>query len=165
MASKTFQAITGPKPKAIDPEHVKFMAMFMCTPEEIAMFYEFSERQLYRRLAKDPELRDAFHRGRAMGRRLLKKAQWDLAMAGDAGMLRWLGQNILGQSSRVTAVAEDLNPGKLDDALDVEFTEIFEEIDAEIKEEGLLLEHSDGATGTGDHSSGGTGPGNIVFED
>lgn len=140
----------GPKKAEMTEKEVQLMAMFMCPVIEIAAFYDFTERQLYRRFAQQPELRAAFDRGRAAGKRAIRLKQFKVAVEdGDVSMLRWLGQNLLGQSNKHTMMAEDLNPASMDDAVDGEFTELFAEIEEELKTDGTLIEHQSPETGTG----------------
>ncbi len=147
---KNWQGHGGHPPKAeMNVNEIKLMAMLMCPVADIAAFYEFSERQLYRRFAKEPALRLAFDSGRAQGRRMIRHKQFKVAVEdGDPGMLKWLGQNILGQSNRHTIVSEDLNLAHMDDALDVEFKEIFDSVDEKLKADGYLIEDrtADGGT-------------------
>lgn len=148
---KSWQGVGGgPKAVEMSENEVKLMAMFMCPVAEIAMFYGFSERQLYRRFAGEPKLRLAFDMGRAAGKRALRLKQFTVAVTdGDVSMLRWLGQNILGQSNKHTMTVDELNPVALEDALDVEFKEIFEEIEAELKADGHLIAHKVDGAGAG----------------
>ncbi len=127
-------------PTEITPNEVRLMSMIMCTISEIAAFYELSERQLYRRFAKDVALKKAFVAGRAQGRRMIRQKQFSLAVDdGDSSMLKWLGMNLLGQSAHHAVAAADLNTVMLDDAIDGEFEEILDTIDAEIEADGHSL--------------------------
>ncbi len=134
---KSFQGHGGgPVKIEISETEVKMMAMFMCPLFEIASFYNLSERQLYRRFVQEPELRTAFQMGRAQGRRMLRRKQFLVAVAGDVAMLKWLGQNVLGQSAKVSIMADNLNPAEMDDAIDAEFEEIYEAVDEELQTNG-----------------------------
>ncbi len=126
----------GPTPKDIDIKEVQSMAMYMCTVEETAAAFDLTERQFYRRMVQAPEIRAAFVRGRQEGRRGIKRKQYLRAVNdGDVQMLKWIGQNNLGQSSRHTRIIENLNPREMKDALDIDFDEIMEEIERDVGED------------------------------
>ncbi len=130
----------GPKPVAIGETEVRLMAMIMCPVGDIAAFYGFSERQLYRRFAQSPELRTAFAQGRAQGRRMLRQKQFTVAIKeGDVQMLKWLGQNVLGQSSRHSIKSDDLKAQEMDGAIDVEFEEVFDALDEQLRADGFEI--------------------------
>lgn len=137
------------------------MAMIMCTISDIAAFYNFSERQLYRRFASDPELKAAFKAGRAQGRRMIRQKQFTVAVTdGDASMLKWLGMNFLGQSNKHAVFAEDLNAAELEEVIDADFEELFDEIDEQLVADGHDIKHED--VGIGKVllvENGGSGPG------
>lgn len=129
----------GPVAVEIDPNEVQLMAMYFSPVEEIAMFYDISIRQFYRRLAQEPALRSAFNKGRASGKRAVRRKQFTVAVTqGDASMLRWLGQNVLGQSSKHVTMVDDLNKGEMREAQDVEFTEVLEAVNQQLIEEGII---------------------------
>ncbi len=147
---KSWQGVGGgPVPVSITPNEVQMMAMFMCPIADISAFFNISDRQLYRRFASEPILREAFSRGRAMGRRMIRRKQFEVAVkGGDVNMLKWLGQNVLGQSSRKSFISDELNPADMDDALDVEFEEIFEGVDEKLEAKGYAITDQSDKTGT-----------------
>lgn len=88
-------AKTGPKPKAVNADHVRSLAAIHCTLAEIAAVCGVSVDTLQRRFAKEIEI------GRATGRSSLRRVQWKAAEAGNATMQIWLGKQILGQKDVV----------------------------------------------------------------
>lgn len=129
----------GPLKVTITENEVLIMALFMCPISDIASFYNFSERQLYRRFAQYPELRSAFTRGRAQGRRMIRRKQFLVAMGGDPQMLKWLGMNVLGQSARHAVKVDDIKQHEMDSAIDVEFEEVFDKLDEELRADGYEI--------------------------
>lgn len=131
--------------KVLNAVEVQLMSMYFCTIEEIALAYQMTERQLYRRMAQDPSLRIAFQAGRAAGRRSLKRKQFQVAVnEGSEMMLKWLGQNELGQASNAARQTPGMDEEQMDDALDVEFEEIYGDV------EEVLNNHGIGPTATAD---------------
>ncbi len=86
----------GPVPVEIRLSEVSNMAMTMCTIPEIASFYDMSERQFYRRMAQQPEIRLAFRKGRDQGLRTFRQWQFDSGKEGSDAMRVWLGKQYLG---------------------------------------------------------------------
>lgn len=80
--------------KQIDPAQVEKLAALHCTLEEIGTIVGCSVDTLSRRFA------DAIEKGRAHGKASLKRRQYELAMAGNATMLIWLGKQHLGQRDK-----------------------------------------------------------------
>jgi hypothetical protein len=81
----------GRKLKPIDENLVKKLALIHCTMIEIAQICECSVDTLERRFA------DVINFGRANGKMSIRRKQYEVAMAGNPVMLKWLGQNLLGQ--------------------------------------------------------------------
>jgi len=84
---------TGRPPAVIDWELVGNLALVQCTQEEIAAVVGVSRQTL---LSK-PEFLDIYKRGIEKGKSSLRRAQWKLAMSGNATMCIWLGKQLLGQ--------------------------------------------------------------------
>ncbi len=78
--------------KEINEEQVKQLAAINCSYAEMAAVLDCSEDTLERRFA------GAIQKGRASGRMSLKRKQYEMAMKGHYGMLKWLGQQLLGQT-------------------------------------------------------------------
>lgn len=149
---KSWQGVGGgPVPVKMTTNEVQLMAMVMCPVADIAAFYGIKERQLYRRMAAKPELRMAFEQGRAHGRRILRQKQFQVAaITGDVQMLKWLGQNVLGQSAKHSVVTDDLNDGDIADAVEAEYHEVFDDIDVELAADGYDLTKPDNTVGKSD---------------
>jgi len=143
---KNWQGVGGgPVKTPMTPQEIQMMAMFMCPIDEIAAFYEFTQRQLYRRFAQEPELRMAFDQGRAAGRRMIRRKQFLRGVVdGDVAMLKWLGMNVLGQSTRHAIKSDNLDQVEMDDAVDAEFEEVFEKTKTMIK---AIEDGNDGGEG------------------
>ena len=81
--------------KEFDPDDIYQMAKEGCSVDDIATELGCSDNHIYNHYY------DVFKEGQAAGRRAIHRKQFEKAMEGDAGMLRWLGSNRLGQSDKV----------------------------------------------------------------
>lgn len=79
----------------IDPELVERMASIHCTMEEIASVVKCSVDTLERRFA------DVIGHARNKGKTSLRRKQWEVALMGNVPMLKWLGQQHLGQTDKI----------------------------------------------------------------
>tara|TARA_R110002153_G_scaffold1046_2_gene4924 strand:- start:1294 stop:1629 length:336 start_codon:yes stop_codon:yes gene_type:complete len=80
-----------PKIKDIDRELVWKMACMQCTLREIADVCNVSHTMIAKHFG------ELIEKGKSMGKKSLRRAQWDKAINGDARMLVFLGKNYLGQ--------------------------------------------------------------------
>lgn len=78
----------------IDPKLVERLASIQCTNEEIAAACGCSADTIELRFTGELE------KGRARGKRSLRRLQYKRAKAGSDTMLIWLGKNVLGQKDR-----------------------------------------------------------------
>lgn len=85
----------------IDPKLVERLASIQCTNEEIAMACGCSADTIERNFAGELE------RGRARGKRGLRRLQYKRARAGSDTMLIWLGKNVLGQQDKLDLTNSD----------------------------------------------------------
>lgn len=83
----------GRKKKDIDVSEVERLAAEFCTQGEIAANLHISERTIRGRA----DLKAAYERGQEEARVSLRRAQWQLAKAGNPSMLIWLGKQYLNQ--------------------------------------------------------------------
>lgn len=84
--------LAGGRPKVvINSEQVEQLAAINCSVEEIAAVMGCHKRTLERRFAA------VIKNGRDKGRMSLKRAQYTLALKGNATMQIWLGKQLLGQ--------------------------------------------------------------------
>lgn len=90
--------------KKIDPEQVKQLAMIQCSNAEMAAVLGCSHDVLERRFAS------AIKEGREHGKSSLKRAQYKLAMNGNATMLIWLGKQHLDQKDKTEYSGDSRNP-------------------------------------------------------
>lgn len=85
----------GRPKKELNEDDIYEMAKEGCSVDDIAVEMGCSDQLIYNRYY------DIFKEGQAAGRRAIHRKQFEKAMEGDAGMLRWLGSNRLGQSDKV----------------------------------------------------------------
>lgn len=85
----------GRPKKELKEDDIYEMAKEGCSVDDIAVEMGCSDQLIYNRYY------DVFKEGQAAGRRAIHRKQFEKAMEGDAGMLRWLGSNRLGQSDKV----------------------------------------------------------------
>ena len=85
----------GRPKKELNEDDIYEMAKEGCSVDDIAVEMGCSDQLIYNRYY------DVFKEGQAAGRRAIHRKQFEKAMEGDAGMLRWLGSNRLGQSDKV----------------------------------------------------------------
>jgi hypothetical protein len=79
----------------LDEDLIFQMAKEGCSVDDIATEFSVSDGLIYKKYYQ------TWKAGQAAGRRALHKRQFEKAMDGDPGMLRWLGANRLGQSDKV----------------------------------------------------------------
>lgn len=109
QASNATPPADGEKPKhpggrprkAISETQVFKLASMQATLKEMAAFFDCSEDTLQRRFS------DAIKRGQEVGKSSLRRMQFKAAREGNPSMLKWLGQQYLGQSDR----SENINVG------------------------------------------------------
>lgn len=85
----------APPRKELSESDIYQMAKEGCSVEDIAIEMGCSRELIYKRYY------EIFCEGQAAGRRAIHRKQFEKAMDGDAGMLRWLGANRLGQADKV----------------------------------------------------------------
>lgn len=83
--------MTTPKAKSIDRNIIYNLASVQCSIKEIAEAVGVSESFVKKRFMKIIE------KGRAEGRKSLRRRQYEKAMNGDSKMLVWLGKQWLSQ--------------------------------------------------------------------
>lgn len=85
----------GGRPKAnVDPVLVYELATLHCTKQEIARIVGCSIETLYARFS------EVMQDGEAVGKRSLRRLQWQQAEKGNVHMLIWLGKQLLNQKDR-----------------------------------------------------------------
>jgi hypothetical protein len=93
----------------INVDELEKLARLQCTEAEVAAFFQCSERTVIRYLnnRKFPEYREAWERGRALGRMSLRRLQWQHANGKGASAVQMtihLSKHWLGESERALAV-------------------------------------------------------------
>lgn len=84
----------------IDAKQVEELAKIHCTNAEIAAVLGCAESTLTERFSEDLE------KWRAVGKKSLRRLQWDLAETGNPTMLIWLGKNQLGQTDKTDLTSD-----------------------------------------------------------
>lgn len=86
--------------RIIEAKEMESLASLQCTQQEIAAFFRVSHQAVEKALKK-PDLREAYERGLHSGRISLRRAQFKLALDGNATMQIWLGKQLLGQRDKM----------------------------------------------------------------
>ena len=86
----------GRKPAQIDLLELEKLCSLHCTDEEIAAWFNVSERTIRNR-RKQPEFARVMRRGKAKGCISVRRAQMRLLEAGTGPVTIWLGKTLLGQ--------------------------------------------------------------------
>lgn len=94
----------GRPQKPVDARMVKDAIAHGNTVDDAAKILGVSKDTLERRFSAEIEL------GRAEMRSSLRKKQYEMAIAGNVGMLVWLGKNLLGQAEKVEHTGRDGGP-------------------------------------------------------
>lgn len=102
----------GRPERPIDIQLVRGLASIGCTDDEICILVGCCRQTLHTRKQADPELLDALEIGRAEMKISLRRKQLTVALAGNVGMLIWLGKQLLGQSDRFEDVTPPKPPGQ-----------------------------------------------------
>jgi len=100
--------------KKIDENLLRDLASIHCTTEEMALILKCSKDTLERRFMHIME------EGRSKGKMSLRRAQFKSALEGQPMMLKWLGQNLLGQKD-FRDIEQSVNPAtrkEIDDLKD-----------------------------------------------
>lgn len=104
----------GGRPReVIDLDELTKLCALQCTQADIASWFGVSRPTIERRVAEDPEFREAMERGYARGRISLRRRQIQRAEAGGDVMLIWLGKQYLGQTDRVESRISGADGGPL----------------------------------------------------
>ena len=85
--------VPGKRPSLAD---VRELCRLHVSQREMAAVWRTSLRNIEEWLG-DPEFKEAVDQGEGEGKRSLRRAQLDAAMAGDRVMLIWMGKQLLGQ--------------------------------------------------------------------
>ena len=101
MATKKTGRPEGRPPIQFDLAGIQGFASLNATKQEVAAFFGVSESTVDHRFHTEPELREAWEKGRATGKLSLRRKQTELAQAGNVTMLIWLGKQLLGQKDKV----------------------------------------------------------------
>lgn len=104
----------GRPPKPIDLELLEELAALQCTHAEIASVLKVGRSTLLERMKNEPEIRDAYERGRESGKVSLRRLQWNSAKQGNVTMQIWLGKQYAGQSDKHESRVEQHVTGEID---------------------------------------------------
>lgn len=104
MTKKKENAKIGRPAKVIDWKIVENLAGIMCTQEEIAAVLNIDLKTLTR----NPSFSPIYEKGREMGKKSLRRIQWEHAKKSSA-MAIWLGKQYLGQRDMVETIEKTEN--------------------------------------------------------
>lgn len=79
---------------------LSILGSLSCTTKEAASKLEVSEPTFFAFLKRSEKARDAWERGRDVGKLSLRQWQIEAARGGNATMLIWLGKQLLGQKDQ-----------------------------------------------------------------
>jgi hypothetical protein len=110
----------GQPPKDIDVQRLERLAKIHCTMDEIAYALGVGRSTLFEHVRRNPETAEALERGRAEGRRCLRRVQWDLLTGKTTertkvSMAVWLGKQLLGQTDKIEQKHAYPRPAELTD--------------------------------------------------
>ena len=94
----------------LDLKTVEGLALIGCEEAEIVTVLGISERTMRSR-KHEKRFAAAMERGRANGKKSLRRLQWEAANKHDRTMLVWLGKQFLGQKDRQDVVHSGTGPG------------------------------------------------------
>lgn len=120
-----------PRPlKEIDAKQFEKLCGLQCTKLEICGWFDITDKTLenWCKRTYGKGFSETFEEKRAAGKISLRRAQYELALKGNATMLIWLGRNYLGQSEDVTVKA---NVALDDDGLSKSLREMAEELESD----------------------------------
>ena len=136
----------GPKPKLELTQHLldqlRGLGGIQATVEECAAVLKVSLRTLQNFFTDHPEAKEAHEAGKENGKASLRRAQFSLALNGNATMQIWLGKQMLGQREPVTQI-EAGRPGDFSLLSDQELNTLI----AEQAQEVLAIEHDQAPKG------------------
>lgn len=120
-----------PRPlKEIDAKQFEKLCGLQCTKLEICGWFDITDKTLesWCKRTYGKGFSETFEEKRAAGKISLRRAQYELALKGNATMLIWLGRNYLGQSEDVTVKA---NVALEDDGLSKSLRELGKELESD----------------------------------
>lgn len=120
-----------PRPlKEIDEKQFEKLCGLQCTKLEICGWFDITDKTLesWCKRTYGKGFSETFEEKRAAGKISLRRAQYELALKGNATMLIWLGRNYLGQSEDVTVKA---NVALDDDGLSKSLRELGKELESD----------------------------------
>ena len=120
-----------PRPlKEIDAKQFEKLCGLQCTKLEICGWFDITDKTLesWCKRTYGKGFSETFEEKRAAGKISLRRAQYELALKGNATMLIWLGRNYLGQSEDVTVKA---NVALDDDGLSKSLRELGKELNSD----------------------------------
>ena len=120
-----------PRPlKEIDAKQFEKLCGLQCTKLEICGWFDITDKTLenWGKRTNGKGFSETFEEKRAAGKISLRRAQYELALKGNATMLIWLGRNYLGQSEDVTVKA---NVALDDDGLSKSLKELGKELESD----------------------------------
>lgn len=92
----------GRPPKEIDKEQFEKLCGLQCSIIEVCDYFDVTDKTLnsWCKRTYDKTYSEVFEEKRSSGKISLRRAQYQLALKGNATMLIWLGRNWLGQTDK-----------------------------------------------------------------
>lgn len=109
----------GRPKKEIDKEQFEKLCSLQCTLEEFCCYFDCDNKTLENWCKKKYKMNfsDIFKIKRGTGKISLRRKQFEVALDGNPTMLIFLGKNMLNQSDKISAGAEN-SDGKLADLIE-----------------------------------------------
>lgn len=88
------------------------LCALMCTLAEIADFFKCSEDTIERAVKREKKMlfADYFKKASSVGKRSIRRTQYEVAKKGNVPMLIWLGKQWLGQKDKTEISGDDDKP-------------------------------------------------------
>lgn len=114
MGKKKSKGQAGRPKIEIDWDQAEKMANIHCTGEEIATLLDISYDTLERAIRRKghADFADWYKKHAALGKRSVRRQQFDVAMKGSVPMLIWLGKQLLDQRDQVITKNENTTTQK-----------------------------------------------------
>lgn len=87
--------------RVLSPAALEALLRAQVPDDEAAAYFGLTESEFKERVDADPKLNRVYSTAPKGGRAILRRTQFDVAADGNKEMLKFLGQNVLGQSEKV----------------------------------------------------------------
>ena len=114
----------GRPKKELDYDMIENLAMIQCTQEEIASCLDVNVKTL----RADEKFLELYKKGQEVGKKSLRRYQFDCAKKGNSAMLIWLGKQYLGQSEKMAIVNSNMEDDELTKSIKAKMQEVKREM-------------------------------------